>query len=148
MFHKFIYLLGKKYFYYSFLVFLLLIITAVLEIIGIGLIPIFISYLFDPDQLAKNLSSKIDYDFINNLINHFNNKNLIYVGSIFIFSIFLIKNLVILISNFTETILLAKVRSNNSKKLLEYYLYLPIIYHLKKNPSQLIRNIQIGVTNP
>ncbi len=147
MFHKFIYLLGKKYLYYSFLVFVLLILTALLEIIGIGLIPLFISYLFDPDILIKNISNNLDYDFIHNFLSYIKDINLIYLGSLTIFSIFLIKNLIILLSTFVETKLVSKVKSNNSKKLLQYYLYLPIIYHLKKNPSQLIRNIQIGVSN-
>ncbi len=147
MFHKFIYLLGKKYLYYSFLVFVLLILTALLEIIGIGLIPLFISYLFDPDILIKNISNNFDYDFMHNFLFYIKDINLIYLGSLTIFSIFLIKNLIILLSTFVETKLVSKVKSNNSKKLLQYYLYLPIIYHLKKNPSQLIRNIQIGVSN-
>ena len=147
MFHKFIYLLGKKYLYYSFLVFVLLILTALLEIIGIGLIPLFISYLFDPDILIKNISNNLDYDFMHNFLSYIKDINLIYLGSLTIFSIFLIKNLIILLSTFVETKLVSKVKSNNSKKLLQYYLYLPIIYHLKKNPSQLIRNIQIGVSN-
>ena len=127
MFHKFIYLLGKKYLYYSFLVFVLLILTALLEIIGIGLIPLFISYLFDPDILIKNISNNLDYDFMHNFLSYIKDINLIYLGSLTIFSIFLIKNLIILLSTLVETKLVSKVKSNNSKKLLQYYLYLPII---------------------
>ncbi len=147
MFNKFIYLLGRKYLYYSFLVLILLIITGILEIIGIGLIPVFISYLFDPNILAKNLSTKLEFNFINDIIIFLSEINLIYIGSFVIFGVFLIKNLVIFISTFVETLLVSKVRLNNSQKLLKYYLHLPIIFHLKKNPSQLIRNIQIGVAN-
>lgn len=146
MIKKFFFLLGKEYKYLAIFTFFLIIISSLLEILGIGLIPVLVSYIINPALIKNNIPESLnDFSFLFNF--NYTSSELIIFGSILIFLIFFIKNMVNLLALYVEALLAAKIKIKNSKKLMQYYLFLPYIFHSKKNPSTLIRNIQVGVPN-
>ena len=146
MIKKFFFLLGKEYKYLAIFTFFLIIISSLLEILGIGLIPVLVSYIINPTLIKNNIPESLNhFSFLFNF--KFTSSELIIFGSILIFLIFFIKNMINLLALYVEALLAAKIKIKNSKKLMQYYLFLPYIFHSKKNPSTLIRNIQVGVPN-
>lgn len=147
MIKKFFFLLGKEHYFYASISFVLILIASFLEIIGIGAIPIFISYILDPSTILSKVPNFFENSVILSKIILSSKIDLIFYGSVFIFFIFLFKNIILLFSTFIETILFTKIKLNNGQRLMKYYLYLPYLYHSKKNSSELIRNMQVGVNN-
>ena len=112
-------------------------ISAGLEMIGIGLIPVFIKLLLNPDQLISYLPSF-------NLKNFFTNKShidQILVSVIFLSSFFIIKNLFIFSVGYFQASVFRDIKVKNAKRLFQAYLYSPYSLHLNINPAIINRNI-------
>ena len=75
----------KKYFKYLFIG---MIFATIIEMIGIGSIPIFIITLLSPDLIYEKINFLSEVTFINRV----NENNIILIGSTLIIIIFLIKN--------------------------------------------------------
>jgi len=114
------------------------------EIIGIGSIPVFAMLIIDVESLINNISPYISID----LINEIDRKTLQITGAILLVSIFVFKNLYLFFLMFFQGKLIKDLRSSVSNKLYHYYIYMPYIDHLNRNPSILIRSItaDIGMT--
>lgn len=147
MINKFYYLLGKEYYFLAVFTFFLIICSTLLEVLGISLVPILISYIVDPLLIKNKIPTFIDDNYFILIIKNIDNAKLVFFGVTFIFVIFLIKNLINLLALYIEAKLSSKIRIKNTKRLMKYYLFLPYLFHSKKNPSTLIRNIMVGVNN-
>ena len=71
-----------------YLIFLGMIFASILELIGIGSIPVFSMVILDVQILVKNSHGLITNDFINNI----GEKNFVLISSIFIILVFFVKN--------------------------------------------------------
>ena len=90
MIKKFFFLLGKEYKYLAIFNFFLIIISSILEILGIGLIPVLVSYIIDPTLIKNNIPESLNYfSFLFDF--NYTSSELIVFGSILIFLIFLKK---------------------------------------------------------
>ena len=87
--YSFIKLIPKNYFNSFILLIFFLFITSIIEIIGIGMIPIFVSFLIDPSLLSE----KININFINNFLNNNDSFSTVLTGSVIICFTFLFKNI-------------------------------------------------------
>jgi ABC-type multidrug transport system fused ATPase/permease subunit len=122
-----------------------LIITACLEIIGIGALPVLIASFFD------NKFSEIKY--VNFFLNQFKffeiffekKISIILIICFFIFLFFLLKNLILLSIYYFEEKLFEKILNRNSLKLYDYYLKKDYLYHLSSNPNILSKNIILEI---
>ena len=117
----------------------LMTISALLEIIGIGIVPIFVAALLDYELLNQYLS-KFNFEFLD-LVKELNQKQLLFYMTIFIICLFILKNLFILIVNYLVNYFNYEVNCNNSEKLFKKYLYNSYSFHLNRNSSTLIKNI-------
>ncbi len=111
------------------------------ELIGIGSIPVFVMLIIDVENLIKYISPYISID----LINEIDRKTLQITGAILLVSIFVFKNLYLFLLIFFQGKLLQELRSSTSNKLCHYYIYMPYINHLGRNPSILIRAITTDI---
>ena len=107
------------------------------EVVGIGSIPVFAMLIIDVESLINNISTYISID----LINEIDRKTLQITGACLLVSIFVFKNLYLFLLMFFQGKLLKELRSSTSNKLYHYYIYMPYIKHLNRNPSLLIRTI-------
>ncbi len=114
------------------------------EIIGIGSIPIFALLIIDVENFINNISPYISVDIINEI----DKKTLQITGACLLVLIFVFKNLYLFLLLFFQGKLLKELRSSTSNKLYHYYIYMPYIKHLSRNPSVLIRSItsDVGLT--
>lgn len=139
--YSFIRLIPKDYFNSFLLLIFLLFFSSMIEIIGIGLIPIFISFIIDPNILL----SKLDVSFLRNYLNNNDNFNIALVGSLIICFTFIFKNIFISFCIYYEANFIKNLKLFNSKKIFEYYIFNPYKFHLDKNPSTIVRSVTTDV---
>ena len=127
----------KKIVYQIYLIYFCLIIAAMLEMVGLGSIPFFISVLLDPE---------ISFEFFGiNLISYINN---IFMGNNFyiffplaIIFIFVVKNILMFSILYLETRVTRNIKIHFIQTLFKIYIYKPYNYFLDKNSSEIIKNI-------
>jgi len=136
LFKRVTFLLEQKDKIKIFYIFVLSMINAFLEILGIGLVIPFVKILTS-EQLF------IDYPFLNNIFSSSTNisqTEIILYGMIFLLLIFFIKMIFIsslmwVIENFR-----LQIRTKYSTKLFSNYIFKPYIFHLSRNSAELLRN--------
>ena len=145
MINRFYFLIGKEISIYVIILLLTLIVSTILELIGIGLIPVFISLISDQDLFLSQSPKIISENFT--FIKEMEKIDLIYLFSGLFFLFYLIKNLILVIIGIIESAIIYKTKIFHTKKLYDYYLNLSILYHSNTNPSKLIRNIRVGISH-
>ena len=123
----------KKYFKYLFIG---MIFATIIEMIGIGSIPIFIITLLSPDLIYEKINFLSEVTFINRV----NENNIILIGSTLIIIIFLIKNVYLGLYYYFSGLYFKNINIRLSKTVFEHYLLSNYNFHLNKNPNELLRN--------
>ena len=131
----FILFLNKKNRKFIFLLITILLLVSLVEIIGIGSVPIFVSIMID-SQIIKNYVSPEIYSFLFEGLNH---KSIIIRSSIFLFTIFLVKNLALSLMNFLQGIIFKKIKYDLTTQMFLYYLSKNYEFFTQINPSVVIR---------
>lgn len=145
MINKFFFLIGRGFIGHLFLVLFAVLLATVLELIGIGLIPAFISFIINPEILLSKLPNFLENKVI--FIKEIDRTDLLIYFSIIFFLFYLLKNMMLIFVNILEASFVYKVKTYNSQKLYKYYLDLSILFHANTNPAKLIRNLRIGVSH-
>ena len=122
-----------------FILIVLMSISALLEIIGIGIVPIFISAALDYEILNKFLI-KLDMQFLN-FITKINQEDLLIYISIFVMSFFIFKNFFLLLIHYLQNYFSYKVTTSISSKIYKKYIFNDYAFHLNRNSATLIKNI-------
>ena len=137
MFKKLQQIINKDHYSLIFIVFLGSILAAILEIIGIGFIPVFAMMIMDPTIIQTKLPDYINLKFIETIDP---NEILIWGGAI-LTSIFIIKNSYLAFLFYLQGNLVKKIRSCLAVKVFRLYLTAPYKIHYEKNPADILRNI-------
>ena len=130
-------LLNKKQKNFFYLIVFANLITAGLEMISIGYIPILISILLDTGQYMSYFSN---IEFINNILSKSYFEKFLFL-SIGILIIFIFKNIFFFITLFFEGIFLRDLKVYNANKLYNIYVNLPLLTHYNYNTASLQKNI-------
>jgi ATP-binding cassette, subfamily B, bacterial PglK len=126
-----------------YLIFLGMIFASILELIGIGSIPVFSMVILDVQILVKNSHGFITNDFIDNI----GKKNFILISSIFIILVFLIKNIFLGLLHYSKSKFILSLKIKLTSRLFDGYLYAPYLFHVSRNSSVLIRNLNDVIFN-
>ena len=126
-----------------YLIFLGMIFASILELIGIGSIPVFSMVILDVQILVKNSHGFITNDFIDNI----GKKNFILISSIFIILVFLIKNIFLALLHYSKSKFILSLKIKLTSRLFDGYLYAPYLFHVNRNSSVLIRNLNDVIFN-
>jgi len=137
MFKKLRVIINKNQYGLLFIVFLGLIFSAILEIIGIGFIPIFAAAILDPSIIQDKLPNYINFEFIETL----DTKTLLTWSGVMLVSIFIIKNFYIALLFYLQGALVRNIRKSLAVKMFRLYLDAPYKIHIEKNSSTIFRNI-------
>ncbi len=106
-----------------------------LDVIGIGMIPVFISSLSHPDLLLQNANAK-PVLFILHVTNP---KELLFTGAFILIFIFLLKGIFTIVLEYIKAKFVYRCYQFISGKLFKTYMYSPYTFHLNRNSAQLIR---------
>ena len=123
--------------------FFLIFTSSILEMIGVGSIPVFLGLILDPARIIDFLSN---YKFFTKIINLDYKQQIIYSGlALLIF--FTLKNLFLFFVNYYQAKMTKDLNVENAKKLFDHYIYSPYSNLLKKNPATITRNISGDIIN-
>ena len=128
-------ILEKKDFIKLQVIFLLNFFTFFFELLSLGLIPIFVSFIFEI-QTVLDKFEKYGIFFFSNI----DNDSLVKYLGIFIILVFILKNIFYFFFIYIQGKFVANIKQKVSKKLLDFYVTCPFPFHLNNNPAQLTRN--------
>jgi ATP-binding cassette subfamily C protein len=118
-------------------------VAGMLETIGIGAIPAFVSLLVEPDRLMAALPQSA----LTGWVRQVDQANLILYGAGLLAGLFLLKNLYLAALIYAETHLTAGVTTSISNRLFRAYIYSPYTFHLQRNPAALVQNLSDAVVH-
>ena len=118
-------------------------IAAIMEMAGLGSIPLFIMIIIDIDVLINKFPTFFANDYIKNLEQNY----ITIIGGILLIFIFLIKNLYLSIFLFFQGKVAKVLKTDIVNKLFKNYINAPYNFHIKNNPSVLIRNLTQSVSS-
>jgi len=115
-----------------------ILISTLLEVLGIGLIVPMILFLIEDNILIK-------YPFLFETVSYFfdqpNKINLIKFGLVALLSVYFVKNLFLALFSYYESKFAWGVRADISERLFKYYINEDLSFHNKKNSAYLINNL-------
>ncbi len=122
----------------STILFILILISTCLEVLGIGLIVPVVLFFIEDDLVLK-------YPFLHSVVSYFffepNKIDYIKFGLIILLGVYFIKNSFLTFFAYYESKFVNEVRSSISNKLFKYYLCEELAFHNKMNSAHLINNL-------
>lgn len=119
--------------------FVLMLVTAVLETIGIGLVMPFIAVITDPAIIDRNVWLKAAKDIFR--ISKPSDFLVLMSAGLIIF--YILKNICLGLSTYLQLRFVFSKRSALGEKLLRSYMFRPYVFHLEHNTAELMRNISV-----
>jgi ATP-binding cassette, subfamily B, bacterial PglK len=119
------------------ILFFMMILAALFETIGIGLIVPFVGVVTNPSMI-------VEQPVLSNLYNFFNfnsTSSFIIFAVIILLTIYVIKNLYLLLFQYTQFRIILNQQVKLSKELFKEYLTKPYTFHLQRNTADLLRNV-------
>lgn len=136
------YILNKKQKKGAILVFFCMVINAVMELLGVSAIYPFLQMVLDANALQDKWYIQMVYRIFPDL----SLKSLLVLMGIAIMMIYIIKNLLMILSAYVQNAYAAKFQKENSLKVLDSYLRRPYQFFLNTNSSIVLRGIGSDVS--
>ena len=133
---------SRKHIKYLIILLIGMFIAAAIEMVGLGSVPIFIMIIIDIDVLIN----KFPIFFANDYIKSISQDYLTIFGGIILILIFLLKNIYLSLFLFFQGKVIQILGADIRNKLFKNYIRAPYNFHIKNNPSILIRNLTQSVS--
>lgn len=115
----------------------MMVLAAFFETIGIGLIVPFVSIVTNPTSIEEQYI----LSYLYNTIGFESSSTFIIFSAIVLLTVFLFKNSYLLLFNYLQYRIIMNQEVKLSKSLFKEYLIKPYTFHLERNTSTLLRNI-------
>ena len=115
---KFKFLLGKSNFNKMIILFFILILSSLIEMIGLGSIPVLAMIVIDVEKFLSFIPQNLQFTYLLNL----DKKSLLLFASIIVASIFLIKNILLSIFIYFQGSVIKDIKIDLSERLIKIYL--------------------------
>lgn len=116
-------------------VFILIVISGFLELIGISLILPFINVVINPEIIMTNKY----LNFVYNLFHITDTTNFLIFLAFVLIVVYILKNLYMLVVYFFQYKILYNAQKDISLQLIKFYVNQPYAYHLNINTSEMVR---------
>lgn len=130
-----------------FLLFILMLIAAIFEVGGIGMIPVFVSIIASPEQV-------LEYELLQPFFQYLDintDRDLLIWGSGALVGVFIVKSIYMIAFSYYESRFIEYRRYSIGSRLMRAYMLAPYTFHLGRNTAELLRNmtreINIIITN-
>ncbi len=123
------------------LLYILNFISAFLEVISIGSIPILIYYLLEPNKLIEKIPNDNLRALVDNYFTQTDNSESLFFVLTSVVLLFLIKNIFIFSVNIYQLYFARKIKVKYSSLLFNNYIQENYNFFLNRNPAQFIKNI-------
>ena len=134
-------ILSKEDFRYLIFLFFGMLISALIEMVGLSSIPVFIMIIVDINTLIEKFPNFFAIDYMKNL----SQSTLAIYGGLLLIGIFFFKNLYLAFFHFCLGKIIKNIRTNITNKVFNKYINATYIFHISNNPSVLIRSITSSV---
>lgn len=134
-------LLSRRQRGYALLLVLMLIGNALLEMIGVGLVPVFIGILIKPDELLHNHQVIEIMSFLGVGAEHLTQKLLLHGGSVLLFTIFTFRLIYAPLLAYYRSRYIQGIVRSLGMRLFDSYMRAPYEFHLNRHSSELMRNV-------
>jgi len=118
--------------------------SSFLEMISLGIVPLFAVLLIDIEKFINILPEIIRFNL---KISFFNKEQIIYYFCLFILFIFFIKAVTLLVFTYLNAKILKNIKISLTDRLFNKYIYSDYNLFLKTNPALLTRSLTIDVGN-
>jgi ABC-type multidrug transport system fused ATPase/permease subunit len=125
------------------IIFGMMIIAALFETLGIGLIVPFVGILTNPEVIQEQPVLSYLYD----LFNFESVTAFIIFAVLALLAVFVLKNLYLLLFNYIQFRVILNQQVKLSKDLFKEYLTKPYTFHLQRNTADLLRNVNGEIPN-
>ena len=122
--------------------FILNIISAFLDIISIGSIPIFLYYSLEPDKLISKIPFEKAQSLIGEILKNNNNTENLYLILFIIIFIFVSKNIFIFLVNLYQIYFSRKVKTEFTAKLFNIYMARDYDFYLESSSANFLKNLE------
>ncbi|OZU89276.1 ABC transporter [Virgibacillus indicus] len=119
------------------ILFFMMIIAAIFETIGIGLIVPFVGIVTNPNMIQEQAILSNVYE----LFNFQSTTTFIIFAVVMLLTVFVLKNLYLLLFNYAQFRVILNQQVKLSRSLFKAYLTKPYTFHLQRNSSDLLRNV-------
>ncbi len=131
------FIMGKGTFVNLFILYISLILLSLIEIVGLGTIPLIVSAMIDPGMINNFLG----FDFTAIIQETLGIENIILFLSFAIIAVFTLKMIYLLIINYYELFIVKKIKIKLSQHLVKSYVLKPFIFFVNTNSSNISKNI-------
>lgn len=125
------------------IIFGMMIIAALFETLGIGLIVPFVGILTNPEVIQEQVILSYLYE----LFNFDSATGFIIFSVLFLLTVFILKNFYLLLFNYVQFRVILNQQVKLSRDLFKEYLTKPYTFHLQRNTADLLRNINGEIPN-
>jgi len=134
-------ILSREDFRYLIFLFFGMLISALIEMVGLSSIPVFILIVVDINTLIEKFPNSFAIDYINNL----SQNTLTIYGGLLLVAVFFFKNLYLTFFYFCQGKIIKNMRTNITNKVFNRYINANYSFHISNNPSVLTRSITSSV---
>ena len=120
---------------------LLLFVGMILEVFGLGILIPALSILLDPEMIETSTSLSLIRSFFSKL----SNQNFLFLILAFIVVVYFLKSLFIVFLTHKQNRFLTNLTAYVSNKLFSSYMSQSFGFHLNRNASELIKNVQVEI---
>lgn len=129
-----------------FFLFILNWVTALLEVVSIGSIPVFLAYAMNPESILTKIPLENIRFFLSNFFDSTNYYNNLKSILIIIMLIFIIKNFLTVFNSVYQAFFNRKIQTFLTSRLFNQYLSENYLFFIDNKPSELIKNIEsVGI---
>lgn len=118
----------------------MMLISASLEILGIGLVMPIIALLARPELIEQNVNLKM----LKNLINPSSNESFLIILCLIIIILFIFKNSFLGIQNYIQARFIFYKKAQLASRLFDNYIHAPYKFHLSRNSGHLIGSLGLA----
>lgn len=131
------FLLTPREKFHSWLILLMMVFAACLEILGIGLVMPVIALLAKPELVDQNRYLKLIHDSINPS----SNSEFVIILCLILITLYLAKNIFMVFLTLVQSRFIFGMIAGLSNRLYENYINAPYSFHLKNNSAHLLNNL-------
>src|SRR5690625_311927 len=117
--------------------FLMMIVAAIFETVGIGMIVPFVGIVTNPNMIQEQAV----LSYIYKLFNFQSTTAFVIFSVVLLLTVFILKNLYLLLFNYAQLRVVLNQQVKLSKELFKEYLTKPYLFHLQRNTADLLRNV-------
>ena len=120
-----------------FIILFLTLLATILEMISLGSIPIYVTFILEPDKLINLISKYNFFDFIL----QYSKEHILIILSVAVIGIFLFKNLFLAFFYYLNGIFLRRLNTRIARTMYNNYLYSSYLFYISKTSAEITRNV-------